>query len=39
MKSNLVIYWKSSDEKVDENLKYRGMVDYFTVTVTAKQVN
>jgi hypothetical protein len=39
MASNLIIYWKSSDEKADENLNYRGMVDYFTVTVSANQVD
>jgi hypothetical protein len=37
--SDLKITWESSTSNPDENLQYMGMVDYFTVTVSAKQVD
>jgi hypothetical protein len=37
--SDLEITWESSTGNPDKNLQYMGMVDYFTVTVSAKQVD
>jgi hypothetical protein len=39
LSSDLKIIWESSTGNPDENLQYMGMVDYFTVTVSAKQVD